>query len=322
MRAIVFTKYGSPDVLELREVEKPVPKDNEVRVRIYAASVTPSDCAFRKADPAAIRFMYGFLRPRHSILGVEFSGVIDAVGKDVQAFKAGDEVCGISTRTFGAYAEYKCLAADALLAMKPTNISHEAAAGACDGALTSLIFLRDHAKLQPGQSILINGASGSVGAYAVQLAKHYGANVTGVCSTANVDLVRSLGADRAIDYTKTDFTKNGQSYDVIFDAIGKSSFSRCRAALTPYGIYLSTVPSLAILLSMLKTSRSRGKKAIFVAAGLKQRRDNLYFLRELIEAGVILPVIDRIYPLEQAADAHRYVETGRKKGNVILTIGR
>ncbi|EFM08455.1 Alcohol dehydrogenase zinc-binding domain protein [Paenibacillus curdlanolyticus YK9] len=320
MKAIVFTKYGSPDVLTLQKREKPTPKDNEVRVRIHAAAVTPSDCAFRKADPVAIRFMYGLLRPRHAILGVELSGVIDAVGKGVLAFKEGDEVFGISTRTFGAYAEYKCLPEDAVLAIKPSNVSHEAAAGACDGALTSLVFLRDHAKLQRGQSILINGASGSVGAYAVQLAKFYGANVTGVCSTANAELVRSLGANHVIDYTKADFTKRGQTYDVIFDAIGRSSFSHCRDALAPRGIYLSTVPSPAILLSMLRTARSSGKKAIFVAAGLRQQRVNLDFLRELIEDGQIRPVIDRLYPLEQAADAHRYVETGRKKGNVILTI--
>lgn len=319
MKAIVCTKYGAPDVLQFSEVEQPVPKPNEVRIRIHAASVTPADCAFRKADPFIVRLLYGFVRPKYAILGVELAGEIESVGKDVRLFKEGDQVFGISTKSFGAYAEYKCLPEDALVTLKPANSTYEEAAGICDGALTALIFLRDVANIQSGQKMLINGASGSVGAYSVQLAKYFGAEVTGVCSATNIELVKSLGADRVIDYTKEDFTKSGQSYDVILDAVGKSSFSRCRTTLKQKGIYLSTVPTADIMFRTLWTSKSDGKKAKFVAAGMMQNKQNLLFIKELAEAGIIKPVIDRRYPLEQTAEAHRYVEKGHKKGNVIIT---
>ncbi|MEW9699262.1 NAD(P)-dependent alcohol dehydrogenase [Paenibacillus sp. SI8] len=320
MRAIVFTKYGTPDVLQLKEVEQPTPKDNEIRVKIHAAIVTPSDCAFRKADPFIIRLLYGLLRPKKNILGVELAGEVETVGKDVKSFKQGDQVFGISPTSFGTYAEYKCLSENDTLAIKPANMSYEEAVGICDGALTALIFLRDAANIQRGQRVLINGASGSVGAYSVQLAKYFGAEVTGVCSTANLELVKSLGADQVIDYAKEDFTKSGQTYDIILDAVGKSSFSRCKGSLKQKGLYLSTVPALSIIFQMLRTSKSGGKKAMFVAAGLKQNKDNLIFIKELVEAEQIKPVIDRFYPLEQIVEAHRYVEKGHKKGNVIITL--
>lgn len=320
MRAIVYEKYGTPDVLQLKEVEKPSPKDNEVRIRVHAAIVTPSDCAFRKADPFMVRFIYGLTSPKNKILGVELAGEIESVGTGVTLFKKGDQVFGISPKSFGAHAEYTCLPENDPVAIKPANMTYEEAVGVCDGALTALIFLRDTAKIQSGQKVLINGASGSVGSYAVQLAKHFGAEVTGVCSTANLGMVKALGADKVIDYTKVDFTKSGQSYDVIFDAVGKSSFSSCKSSLTPRGIYLSTVPTLSTILQMLWTSKSGSKKAKFVTAGLMQNKGNLIFLKELIEAGQLKSVIDRRYPLEQTAEAHRYVEKGHKKGNVVITL--
>lgn len=320
MKAIICTKYGPPEMLQFQDVAKPTPKDDEVLVKIQAAVVTPSDCAFRKADPFIIRLMYGLMQPKFSIPGVEFAGQIEALGKAVTQFKQGDPVYGISPDRFGAHAEYMCLPANKPCAIKPTNATFAETVAICDGALTALIFLRDVAKLQHGQKILINGASGAVGVYTVQLAKYYGAHVTGVCSTANMALVTSLGADQVIDYTQTDFTKAEQSYDVIFDAVGKSSFAQCKAALTPTGMYLSTVPSLTILLQMLWTAKIGSKKAKFVASGLMQNKDNLNFITQLIEAGVLKAVIDRRYPLAQVSEAHRYVETGRKKGNVVIMI--
>ncbi len=267
-----------------------------------------------------IRFLYGLRRPKYTILGVELAGEIDSIGRDVKLFKKGDQVFGISPNSFGAHAEYMCLPEDKPVILKPANATYEEAVGVCDGALTALIFLRDMANIQRGQQVLIHGASGAVGAYAVQLAKYFGAEVTGVCSTTNLELVQSLGADKAIDYTKEDFTKNGHTYDAIFDAVGKSSFARCKGSLKQRGIYLSTVPSLGIMLQMLWTSKIGSKKAIFTASGLKQRKENLVFLKELFEAGKIRSVIDRRYPLEQTAEAHRYVEKGHKKGNVVITL--
>ncbi|RED55722.1 NADPH:quinone reductase-like Zn-dependent oxidoreductase [Cohnella lupini] len=299
----------------------PAPKDNEVRIKIYAGVVTPSDCAFRKADPFMIRLIYGLTKPKNVKQGVEFAGEIDEIGHDVTLFKKGDQVYGMSPNSFGAHAEYLCLPEHKVLFLKPTNASYEEAAAVCDGATTALTFLRDKANIRSGQKVLINGASGSVGAYAVQLAKYYGAEVTGVCSSVNVELVKSLGADHIIDYTHQDFTKSDLTYDVIFDAIGKSSFSRCKSSLKQTGIYLSTVPKLGTLLRMAWSSKFGGRKAIFTAAGLQQSKENLAFLKELFEAGKLKAIIDRRYPLEQTAEAHRYVETGRKKGNVVITVG-
>lgn len=319
MKVVFYARYGAPDVAELREAPMPVPKANELLIRIHAAAVTPADCAFRKADPFATRFVSGLLKPK-SIPGCELSGEIVATGNDVSLFRVGDAVSGSAGTHFGAHATYVCLPETGVLALKPGNLTHEESVAISDGGLTALVFLRDHARLHSGQHVLINGASGAVGAYAVQLAKHYGAIVTGVCSTVHLDFVRGLGADHVIDYTATDFTRTGKTYDCVFDAVGKSTFGRCKALLTPKGAYLGTVPKPGLLLRMLWTSVIGGKKAVFAATGLKQRAENVVFLRELAEAGSIRPVVDRTFPFEAIADAHRYVETGHKKGNVVVRV--
>ena len=316
MKAIVITKYGPPEVLELRQVDKPAPKDNEVLIRIYATAVVATDPQFRKGDPFITRFFNGLTKPKHSIPGDVLAGEIEAVGKDVTLYKTGDQVYAACAMTQGGQAEYICLPEDGPLAIKPVNMSYEAAAGVPDGGLGALNFLRDAAQIQSGQTILINGASGSVGTYAVQLAMYFGTQVTAVCSAANVELVRSLGAHKVIDYTKEDFSQNSQTYDIIFDAVGKSSFSRCKNSLTQKGVYVTSVPAPDFLLGMLMTSKSKGKKAAFVAPGLRSSSDkakDLGFLKELIEAGKIRSVIDRRYPLEQIVEAHKYVEAGHKK---------
>ena len=323
MKAIVCTKYGPPDVLQLKEVEKPTPKDNEVLIRVYAAAVNATDPVFRKGEPFISRFFTGLIKPKNSIPGDVLAGEIEAVGKDVTLFKKGDQVFGATGTSLGAHAEYKCLPEEGALAIKPANMTCGEAAAVVDGALTALPFLRDKGKIQSGQKILINGASGSVGTAAVQLAKYFGAEVTGVCSTTNLEMVKSLGADKVIDYTKEDFAKTGQTYDTIFDAVGKSSFSRCKSSLKQRGVYLTTVPTLAILLQVLWTSKIGSKKAVTAAAGLRpasEKAKDLIFLKELIEAGKIRSIIDRRYPLEQTAEAHKYVDKGHKKGNVVITI--
>jgi NADPH:quinone reductase-like Zn-dependent oxidoreductase len=323
MKAIVCKKYGPPDVLQLKEVEKPVPKENEVLIRIHAVAVTTEDPLNRKGEPFFARVFTGLIRPKNPILGNEFAGEIEAVGGvDVKLFKEGDQVLGSTGTDFGCYAEYVCMPEEGLLAIKPANLTWEEAAPVC-GALAAWNFLKDMANIQSGQKVLINGASGSVGTSAVQLARFFGAEVTGVCSTANLDMVRSLGADKVIDYTKEDFTQTGQTYDIIFDAVSKSSFSRCKGSLTQNGVYLSTVPGLPILLQMLWTSKIGSKKAKFSATGLRPVPERLVFLKELIElieAGKLKSIIDRRYPFEEIAEAHRYVEKGHKKGNVVITL--
>jgi len=320
MKAIVYEKYGPPEVLQLKEVEKPVPKDNEVLIRIYATSVTRADCTFRKGDRFDSRVVVtGLIRLRHPILGSVLAGEIESVGKDVKLFKEGDQVFGLTGMGFGAYAEYTCLSEEKMLAIKPANMTYEEAAAACDDPITALLFLRK-GNIQSGQKVLINGASGAVGTAAVQLAKYFGAEVTGVCSTTNLELVTSLGADKVIDYTKEDFTKSGQAYEIIFDAVGKSSFSRCKSSLKQRGIYLTTNPGPSVFIQMLWTSMIGSKKVIWWPTGLMAKVGDLIFLKELIEAGKIKSVIDRRYPLEQIAEAHRYAETGHKKGSVVIAV--
>jgi NADPH:quinone reductase-like Zn-dependent oxidoreductase len=324
MKAIVYTEYGPPDVLQPKEVEKPSPKDNEVLIRVYAATVTTGDVnvrGFTFVPPGfgpLPRLMYGLRKPKLTILGIELAGEIETAGKEVRLFKKGDQVFGIDSERFGAYAEYVCRPEAGALAIKPANMTYEEAAAVPFGAGTALCFLRD-ANIRRGQKVLINGASGGVGTYAVQLARYYEAEVTGVCGTANLGLVKSLGADKVIDYTQADFTQNGETYDIILDTVvGKTSFSRCQGSLTPTGLYLAVAGGLHEAVQMLWTSMTGGKKVVFGSAS--ERKEDLMFLKELIEAGKLTAVIDRRYPLEQTAEAHRYVETGHKKGNVVITV--
>lgn len=322
MKAIVCTKYGSPDVLKLKEVEKPAPKDNEVMISIYAATVTVGDCEIRRFDmplwlwiPARIGF--GLRGPRKKILGQDLAGKIESVGKDVKRFKKGDPVFAHTGFSLGAYAEYICLSEDGLIAIKPTNINFEEAATVPMGGLTALYYLRK-GNIQKGHKILINGASGSIGTLAVQISKYFGAEVTGVCSTGNMDMVRSIGADHVIDYTNEDFTKSNETYDIIFDVVGKSSFSRSLRSLKKNGCYLLANPGLSQIIRGRLTSIRSSKKVI--AGTLNEKIEDLIFLKDLIEADKIKTVIDKRYPLEQTSEAHRYVEKGHKKGNVVITI--
>jgi 2-desacetyl-2-hydroxyethyl bacteriochlorophyllide A dehydrogenase len=322
MKAIVCTKYGPPEVLQLKEVEKPTPKDNEVLIKIFATTVTSGDMRMRsfKVPPLPwlpMRIIMGFRGPRKKIFGTDLAGEIESVGKDVNLFKKGDQIFG-STGGFGAHAEYVCLSEEEVLTTKPTNMTYEEAAPVFFAGHTALHFLRK-GNIQSEQKVLIYGASGAVGTFAVQLARYFGAEVTGVCSTTNLELVKSLGADKVIDYTKEDFTKSGETYDIIFDTVGKSPFSGCVKSLKKKGFYLRAVHmTLSPIVRGLWTSMTSSKKVIGGVA--TEHKEDLIFLKELIEAGKIKSVIDRRYPLEQIAEAHRYVDKGHKKGNVVITV--
>ena len=298
MRAVVYEKYGPPDVLKLTEVEKPVPGEGEVLIKINATTVTAADWRLRKAEPFLARLFNGLFRPNKiKILGFELAGEVTDTGRNVKLFRKGDLVFATTGFAFGAYAEFKCMPESSSIALKPVNMTFEEAAAVPVGSLTALYFLRDKGSIRSGQKVLIYGASGSVGSYAVQLAKYYGADVTAVCSTANVEMVKSLKADKVIDYTKEAFNKPGESYDLVFDAVGKTSLSACRKILKPEGKYVS------------------------VKKGTARSRDgDLAFLKELAESGKIKPVIDRHYSLAQIAEAHAYVEKQHKKGNVVITV--
>jgi NADPH:quinone reductase-like Zn-dependent oxidoreductase len=323
MKAVVYEKYGSPDVLEIKELAKPTPKDNEILVKVYATTVTVADVRSRSftVPPSfwlPARIALGFRKPKKAVLGMELAGEIEAVGKDVARFKKGDQVFAATLINFGAYAEYKCLPENAAVSVKPNNITFEEAAALPIGARTALHYLRK-ANIQPGQKVLVYGASGSVGTYAVQLAKYFGAEVTGVCSTANVELVKSLGADKVIDYTVEDFSDEGETYDIIFEAVDKSSFSACMRVLKEDGIYLNVtvpIPGLRMLWAKMTSS-----KKLMLGENPPEEAEDLSFLKKLVEAGEIKPVIDRCYPLEQIVNAHRYVDKGHKKGNVAITVG-
>jgi len=328
MKAIVWTEYGPPDVLQLQEVEKPTPKDNELLIRIYATTVTAGDCEQRSLKlpiwyRLPMRAYVGLKRPRRTtILGMELAGEIEAVGKDVKRFKKGDQVFAATGFVgMGACAEYICLPEEpeeGALAIKPANMTYEAAAAVPVGGLEALGFLRQ-GSVQSGQKVLINGAGGTIGPFAVQLAKYFGAEVTGVDSTGKLDMLRSIGADQVIDYTREDFTKSGETYDFILDVVGKSSFSGSMRSLKQNGRYLIANPGLSQMVRGRWTSMTSSKKVIFGAA--YPRTQDLLFLKELIEAGKLKAVIDRAYPLEQIVEAHRFVDQGRKKGNVVITVG-
>lgn len=321
MKAMVCTKYGSPEVFELRDVEKPIPKYNEVLIRISAAPVTTADCNTRMGKPFIARFVTGLIKPK-KIFGFELAGEIESTGKNVKRFKEGDQIYGGTTLRLGAYAEYLCLPEDGPIALKPKNMTYLEAAAIVEGGLSALPFLTYYTEIQEGQNVLIIGASGSIGTAATQLAKYFGAIVTGVCSTKNIELVKSLGADNVIDYTKEDFTKIGQLYDIIIAIAGKSTFSECKRLLKKGGVYITDKPSMGIIPHILKMTC---KRAIIALAGIRpaaKKVNDLNFLKELIESGKLKSIIDRCYPLAETVEAHRYVGKGVKKGNVVLTMDK
>ncbi len=319
MRAAIHTKYGPPEVVQVMQVDKPSPKDNEVLIKVHAATVNRTDCGFRSAQYFVSRFFSGLFRPKYQTLGNEFAGVIEAVGKNVTSFKPGERVFGYNDITFGAHAEYMVIPENGAITTMPDHLTFEEAAPITEGGHYALGNIRA-AKVKKGDNVLIYGATGAIGSVAVQLAKHFGATVTAVCNTKNVTLVRSLGADVVIDYTREDFTQTDQTFDFVFDAVGKSSFGQCKPLLRPKGIYISTElgkRSENVFLA-LTTPLSGGKKVLFPIP--KTRKEDIVFLKELVVTGKYKPVIDRQYPLAEIVDAYRYVETGQKTGNVVITV--
>jgi NADPH:quinone reductase-like Zn-dependent oxidoreductase len=323
MKAIVATGYGAPDVLKLQEVAKPQPKVNEVLVKVHASSATTADGMMRTGKPYFGRLITGFTKPKHAIPGTGFAGIVETVGKNVTSFKTGDRVFGETTLGFSTNAEFVAVPENGVILPMPENMSYAEGATYGDGHVTSLNFLKEIAQIKPGQKVLINGASGSLGTAAVQLAKFFGAEVIGVTSTRNVGLVKSLGADHVIDYTKKDFTKVNETYDVIFDTVGKSSFSKSKKILSESGLYVSPVLKFSLLLQMTRTSVFGKKKAKFAATGLRSDAELKSMINELVEIfkeGRLKTVIDRQYPLEKVAEAHRYISAGHKKGNVVIVV--
>ena len=324
MKAIVYTQYGSPDVLQLKEVAKPTPKDNEVLIKIHAASANPLDWHLMRAEPFLARLENGLLKPKNTKLGADVAGRIEAVGRNVTQFHVGDDVFGgMPLNELGSFAEYVC-APEELLALKPAKMTFEQAAAVPLAAFTALQGLRDKGQIQPGQKVLINGASGGVGTFAVQIAKSYGTEVTGVCSTRNLDMVRSIGADHVIDYTKEDFTRKGQQYDLIFDAVGNRSVSDYQRALSPNGICsvagFTTMSLLFQVIFLGAWVSKTGSKKIGRMETAKPNKKDLVIIKELLEAGKVVPVIDRTYPLSQVSEAIRYLETGRARGKVVIAV--
>ena len=331
MKAIVFTEYGSSDVLKIKEVAKPTPKDNEILVKVYAASVNFGDLMARNFGnitlnefnmPAPLylpsRMAFGWNKPKVNILGSELAGEVEAVGKDVKKFKVGDQIFAYAGMGMGANAEYVCIPESGSVALKPANLTYQEAATLPYGAVMAASLLAK-ANIQRGQKVLINGASGGIGSMAVQLAKYYGAEVTGVCGTPRLEFVKSLGADKVIDYTKQDFTQNGETYDLIFEILGRSSFSKIKRSLKPDGIYLAASFKMKALLQMLWTSIIGSKQKV-ICAFANETPDSLIFVKKLVEEGKIKAIVDKSFPMEQAAEAHRYVESGYKKGNVVITM--
>lgn len=326
MKAITATAYGSADVLQLKTIEKPVPGDHEVLIRVYATSVTSAQIAMREGKPYIGRLVIGLTKPKNLVPGTDLAGEVVATGENVSKFTVGDRVFGSADLAGGTYAEYATMNENGVLLKIPAGVSYEQATAIVEGASTALPFLKAHANLQPGQKILINGASGAIGTAAIRLAKYFGAEVTAVCSGANLAMVKSLGADHAIDYQKEDFTAGKIQYDVIFDTVGKSSFAQSKAALKPNGLFLSPVLSPSLLLGMLKSNlkfkiKKTGKRALFAATGMlddKAKLANLQLISTLMETGKLKAVIDRAYSLDEIQEAHRYVEKGHKKGNVVV----
>ncbi len=319
MRAIVNLKYGPPEIVKLKEVEKPVPNDNEVLIKIHATTVNRTDCGFRSAEYFISRLFSGLFRPKFKTLGNEFAGQIEAIGKNITSFNIGDKVFGYDDEKFGAHAEYMTMAENKAITTMPGNVSYYEAAPITEGAHYALCDIRA-AKIKSGQNILIYGATGAIGSAAVQLVKYFGANVTAVCNSKNVELVKSLGADVVIDYTTQDFTKTGQTYDFVFDTVGKSSFGQCKPLLRKKGIYISTEPgkNFENIFLALITPLVGGKKVLFPIPAI--RKEDIIFLKELVETDKYKPLIDRRYTLEQIVEAYRYVETGQKTGNVVITL--
>ena len=331
MKAVVYTKYGPPEVLRLKEVEQPSPNDNEILIRVYATPVNYGDLVTRNFKNISIRefhmpllfllptkISFGLNKPNRTILGSELAGMVEKVGKNVSKFKPGDQVFGYVGQSMGANAEYLCMSEDGMVGIKPANMTYEEAACVPYGGIMALSHLRK-VDVKKGHKVLVNGASGGIGSLAVQIIKYYGAEVTGVCSTPRVNYVKALGADKVIDYTKEDFTETGETFDLIYDILGKSSFSRCKKSMKPSGRYLLASFKTGKILQMLGTSII-GKKKVICAMGSEKQEDML-LLKELVEAGKIKSIIDKRFPLEQTAEAHRYVEEGHKKGNVVITLG-